>query len=94
MGLNGKTNLKESLQPPDLENTLSKKDNQLAQTPPFDSRVRALSSVPVRLFPNNDVGLFILDLRHGFRKAANYRADYLAEALADGLGSNPRQGWV
>lgn len=71
MGLNGKTNLKEPLQPPDLENALSKKNNQLAHTPPFNPRVRALSGVPVRLFPDDNVALLILDLRHGFRKAAN-----------------------
>lgn len=62
MSENGETNLKEPLQPPDLENTLSEKHDQLTQTPPFNSRVRALGCVSMRLFSDDDILLLIFDL--------------------------------
>lgn len=58
----GPTNLEESLQPPNLENSLSDKHGKLEDAPPFHSRVGALCRVPVYPLSHHDVGLLILDL--------------------------------
>lgn len=69
------TDLEESLQPPDLENTLPDKHGQLEDTPPFHPSVGALCGVPVYAFPDNDVRLLILDLSQGLRKSTNWYAN-------------------
>lgn len=56
------THLEESLQPPDLEDALPYKHAQLKYTPPLDPSVRALGCIPMRPFPDHDVGLLVFDL--------------------------------
>lgn len=54
--------LKESLKPPNLEETLSDEEDELEQTPPFNTRVCAFGGVAVHSFSEDDVGLFVADL--------------------------------
>lgn len=54
--------LEESLNPPHLEDSLADQDNQLEETPIFDSGICAFSGVSVCPFTNYDISLFILDL--------------------------------
>lgn len=56
------TYLKESFQPPDLEDTFSNQDAQLEYTPPFHSCVRAFSRVSMDSLSDNDIGLLVFDL--------------------------------
>jgi len=58
------THLKESLQPPDLKTAVGTEHEKLKDTPPLNSRVGALSSVPVCPLADNDVALLVLDLRN------------------------------
>lgn len=71
-GGGGGTHLEESLQPPDLENTLSDNHGQLEDTPPLNPRIGALCRVPVHAFTNHDIRLFVFDLGEGFRETTNY----------------------
>jgi hypothetical protein len=59
--------LKESFQPPDLEDAFANQDNHLEYAPPFDSTVCTLCRVPVGSFSNNNVRLFVFDLGQEFR---------------------------
>jgi hypothetical protein len=59
--------LKESLQPPDLEDAFANQDNHLEYAPPFDSTVCTLCRVSVGSFSHNNVRLFIFDLGKEFR---------------------------
>lgn len=54
-GRSGDTYFEEPLQPPDLEDALPNQDSQLKYAPPLDPSVRALSSVAVGAFADNDV---------------------------------------
>lgn len=54
--------LKEPLQPPHLEYTLSEQNKYLKDAPPFDAAVGAFCRVPVGAFPDNDIALLVLDL--------------------------------
>lgn len=70
--LTGRSHLKESLQPPDLENSLTNEDNELEDTPPLDAGISALGRVPVCSLADNDIALLILDLRDKFCHLADY----------------------
>lgn len=54
--------LKESLQPPDLENAFSNKHSKLKDAPPFDASVGALGCISMRSLAHDDIGLLILNL--------------------------------
>jgi hypothetical protein len=54
--------LKESFQPPDLEDAFAYEDTHLEYTPPLDSPVGAFSCVSVDAFAEDDVGLLVFDL--------------------------------
>jgi hypothetical protein len=58
----GVLHLKESLQPPDLENALANYNTHLEDTPPFYACVRALSGVAVGSLAHDDVALLVLYL--------------------------------
>lgn len=58
------THFKEPLQPPDLEPAIGTEHEKLEDAPPLDSRVGALSSIPVCPLANDDVALLVLDLRN------------------------------
>ena len=53
--LEGRTYLKESLQPPDLEYALSNQYTQLEDAPPLDPSIRALCRIAVSSFANHNV---------------------------------------
>ena len=65
------TNLEESLQPPNLEHTLSDKHGKLEDAPPLHPRVGALRRVPVYPLSHHNVRLLILNLGQGLGKSAN-----------------------
>jgi hypothetical protein len=65
--------LKESFQPPDLEDALANQDNHLENAPPLDPAVRAFCGVSVGSFSDDDVGLFVFDLSKEFRELSNYQ---------------------
>lgn len=65
------TYLKESLDPPNLKNTLSKQYNQLKQTPPLDASIRTLRRISMGPLPHHDVSLLILDLPDQFGQLSN-----------------------
>lgn len=54
--------LEESLEPPDLEYTLSNQYTELEYRPPLDSCVCAFGSISVGSLSHDNVGLFVLDL--------------------------------
>lgn len=54
--------LEESLQPPDLENTLPNQDHQLEHAPPLHSRIGTLGSISMRTLADNDVGLLVFHM--------------------------------
>lgn len=56
------THLEESLQPPDLEDTLTNEHGKLENAPPLHSGVCALRCVPMYPLSNDNVRLFILHL--------------------------------
>jgi hypothetical protein len=64
--------LEESFEPPNLEDTLSYQHTQLEDGPPFDSGVGALCGISMCSFSDNNVSLFVLDLRQGFGQSSNY----------------------
>lgn len=66
------THLKEALQPPNLENTLSNDYSQLEDTPPLHPTVRALCGIPVHPLTDHNVRLLIPDLREGVGQLADY----------------------
>ena len=57
------THLKEPLQPPHLEDTLAHQNAQLEDAPPLHAGIGALRRVSMCPLPDNDIGLFIPDLR-------------------------------
>lgn len=59
--------LKETLQPPDLKDTLGNKDSHLEYRPPLNTLVRRLGGVSVDTLTENDVGLLVLDLSKELR---------------------------
>ena len=65
--------LKESLQPPNLENTLANKHRKLEDTPPLNTSIRALGCVSVYPLANDNVRLLILDLGESVEKSADYK---------------------
>jgi hypothetical protein len=68
------THLKESLQPPHLEEALPREHQELEDAPPLDARVCALCRVPVGPLADDDVALLVLDLRDELRHLADYHA--------------------
>lgn len=63
--LNNPLDLKESPEPPDLEDALANDNTDNKQVPPLDSAVGALGRVTVGALTNNDIALLILDpLQH------------------------------
>lgn len=58
----GRLDLKESLQPPDLEHALADEDAQLEDAPPLHAGVGAFGGVSVGSFANDDIALLVLDL--------------------------------
>lgn len=66
------TNLKETLQPPNLEDTLSDDNSQLEDAPPLHTAIGALGGVTVHSLAHNNVSLFIPHLGDSLRKLANY----------------------
>ena len=65
------TDLKETLQPPDLEDTLSNQDSQLKDAPPFDTGIGALGSVSVHALPDDNITLLVADLGEQLAETAN-----------------------
>lgn len=57
------TYLEESLQPPDLEDTVCNQNNHLEGAPPLNAAVGALSSVAMDALAEDNVGLFVFNLR-------------------------------
>lgn len=66
------TNLKETLQPPNLEDTLSDDNGQLEDAPPLHTAIGALGGVTVHSLAHNNVSLLIPHLGDSLRKLANY----------------------
>lgn len=60
--LGGVLDLEESLQPPDLENTLADDNAHLENAPPLDARVGAFGGVTVCALADYDIALLVLDL--------------------------------
>jgi hypothetical protein len=63
--------LEETLQPPNLKDSLSYQHTQLEYRPPLDPRVCAFCCVSVRAFSDDDVGLFVFDLVEEFGELAD-----------------------
>jgi hypothetical protein len=61
-GSAGILDLKEALEPPNLEYALADHDAHLEDAPPLDAGVGALGGVAVGAFADDDVALFVLDL--------------------------------
>lgn len=68
----GRLDLKESLQPPHLENSFADEYGDLKEAPPLDTSIGALGCVTVGTFAKNNVALLILDLGYEFAHLANY----------------------
>lgn len=62
------THLEKPLQPPDLEAAVRAEHNKLEDAPPLDSRIGALSCIPVCPLAHNNVTLLVLDLRDELRQ--------------------------
>lgn len=63
--------LKESLEPPHLENAFANQEYKLEDTPPLDTRICAFGCVSVDPFSDNDIGLLVADLGQRFGKATD-----------------------
>jgi hypothetical protein len=63
--------LEKSFQPPHLENTLADKHRKLEDTPPLDSRVRALGRVSVYALADDNVRLLVLNLGQCLEESAD-----------------------
>jgi len=64
--------LKESLEPPNLETTVGNQNQKLKYAPPFHSSVGALCRVSMCPFSYNNVGLFVSNLIDQFRHSTDW----------------------
>lgn len=71
-GSAGILDLKEALEPPNLEDALANDHAELENAPPLHPRVRGLSRVAMCSLADDDIALFVLDLGEEFGHLFHY----------------------